>query len=154
MIIIEAHDEEMLAIVRELFLEYAASLDFDLSFQDFDREIADLPGDYSVPTGCLLLAFEGDAAAGCVALRDLGEGAAEMKRLFVRPRFRGAGVGRILVRQVIEEARRRGYTRMRLDTLPTMQPAIELYRSLGFKPIAPYRHNPIVGASFLELVLR
>lgn len=154
MTIVEARGVETLAIVRELFLEYATSLDFDLSFQDFDRELSELPGNYAVPAGCLLLALDGGAAAGCVALRNLGEDVAEMKRLYVRPRFRGLGVGRMLARRVIEEARRRGYTRMRLDTVPAMQSALALYQSLGFKPIAPYRHNPIAGASFLELDLR
>jgi GNAT superfamily N-acetyltransferase len=142
-----------LAAVRGLFREYAAGLGFDLGFQGFEAELATLPGDYSPPGGALLLAREGRLLAGCVALRRFDEGTCEMKRLFVRGDHRGKGIGRILAEAVIERARRMGYSRMRLDTVPSMQEAFVMYRSLGFRPIAPYRHNPIEGATFLELTL-
>ncbi len=138
---------------RALFQEYARSLGFDLSFQDFDRELASLPGEYASPGGLILLAWERDQLAGCVALRPLGEGICEMKRLFVRPAHRGGGLGRRLAERVIAEAMRRGYRAMRLDTVPAMGQAIALYRSLGFRPIPPYRPNPIPGALFFELAL-
>ena len=142
-----------LGTVRALFLEYGAGLGVDLSFQDFEAEVASLPGDYVPPTGALLLAELDGRPVGCVAMRPWNTETAEMKRLFVRPEGRGSGAGRALAEAVIACARRAGYRRMRLDTLPTMTAARRLYESLGFREIAPYRFNPIPGTAFLELAL-
>jgi putative acetyltransferase len=152
--IIEAHSTEHLAVVRELFTEYADSLETDLCFQNFDEELASLPGKYAPPEGRLLLATENGVAIGCVALRKLEDGACEMKRLFVRPAFRGKGLGRSLACAVIAAARDCGYIRMRLDTLSSMHEAAGLYESLGFQRIKPYCHNPTTCAVFMELQLR
>ena len=152
-LIVPALDSASLAVVRLLFEEYGSSLGIDLGFQDFTAELETLPGSYARPAGRLLLALEDDTPAGCVALRPLEEGTAEMKRLYVRPTFRGSGWGRRLAERIIAEARDAGYSRMRLDTLPSMAGARSLYRALGFREIPPYRHNPIHGTAFLELIL-
>lgn len=141
--------------VRKLFLEYAASLNFPLCFQNFEQEAASLPGKYSPPEGALLLAWCGGAIAGCGALRILGGNVCEMKRLYVRSDFRGQGIGRILAERLIAEAKRIGYGLMRLDTIPAqMQEANRLYRLLGFYEIPAYYHNPEPGATYMELKLK
>lgn len=151
---VQAESEAQVALARELFLEYANWLGFSLCFQHFDQELAGLPGAYAPPRGRLLLALRGDEVAGCVALRPILEDACEMKRLYVRPAFRGRGLGRELAVRLIEEARALGYGRMLLDTLPDqMGGAIKIYRSLGFTEIGPYYHNPVEGALFMELAL-
>lgn len=152
--LVDGSSPEQLPTIHALFVEYAASLDFDLCFQDFDQELAHLPGDYAPPRGRLLLATAEGHAVGCVGLRPLAEGACEMKRLYVQPAARGRGIGRALAETVITEAARLGYARMLLDTVPSMQAAIALYRDLGFRPTAPYRPNPVPGALFFELSLR
>jgi ribosomal protein S18 acetylase RimI-like enzyme len=149
----EAQTPAQIEIARTLFREYAESLGVDLGFQDFESELRGLPGAYRAPAGVLLLASQGDQVLACVALRPLAPDIAEMKRLYVRPAARGLGLGRRLAEAVIAFARDAGYRAMRLDTLPQMAKAQGLYAELGFKPIAPYRHNPIEGTSYLELVL-
>jgi len=154
MTITQAESSKQIAEARALFKEYAAWLEIDLCFQNFDQELAGLPGDYAPPDGRLLLAQQNNQVAGCIALRKLGDGICEMKRLFVRPAFRGQGLGRTLTEAIIAEARKIGCERIRLDTLPPkMNDAIALYRSLGFKEIGPYYHNPVPGAKFMELAL-
>ena len=150
----QAKSDEEVQQARGLFEEYAAWLGFSLCFQNFDKELAGLPGDYAPPDGRLLLAMENDQVAGCVALRKIGDGIGEMKRLYVRPEFRGKGLGRTLTETIIEAARDLGYQRLRLDTLPgRMDQAIAMYRSLGFKDIERYYNNPYEAAAFMELTL-
>jgi GNAT superfamily N-acetyltransferase len=151
--IIQAQSSAQVAQARDLFREYEASLGISLCFQHFERELAELPGAYAPPEGRLLLACADGEPVGCVALRKLGDGVAEMKRLYLRPSGRGQKLGRRLALAVIEEARRIGYGRIRLDTLPALREAIRLYRSLGFAEIQPYTYNPIPGALYLELQL-
>jgi putative acetyltransferase len=152
--IIRAGSPDDLEHARTLFKEYAAWLEIDLCFQNFEKELAELPGEYAPPNGRLLLAIKDTGIAGCVAMRKIGEGACEIKRLFVRSEFRGQGLGRQLAEAIIREAKQIGYQRMRLDTLPPqMNDAIALYRSLGFVEIEPYYNNPVPGAKFMELKL-
>ncbi len=139
--------------VRALFREYADEIRVDLHFQGFEGERAGLPGAYGPPGGRLILALAGDRAAGCVALRSLGEGTCEMKRMYVRPEFRGRGLGRSLAERILAEAQALGYARMRLDSIETMSAAVALYRSLGFVETAAYYHNPLAGAIYLERAL-
>ena len=152
-VIREATTRDDLAVVRELFREYADSLDFALDFQQFDEELQNLPGEYGGPSGCVLLLDVDGESAGCVALRPFSEGVCEMKRLYVRAGFRGTGKGRALAEEIISRAIRAGYSRMRLDTIGTMSAANALYASLGFSEIPQYRANPIEGARYLELPL-
>jgi GNAT superfamily N-acetyltransferase len=143
-----------IAQARELFLEYAQSLGFSLCFQNFDKELATLPGDYAPPEGRLLLAEYEGQLAGCVALHKLEAQICEMKRLYLRPQFRGKGLGRVLADRIIAEARQIGYRRMRLDTVePVMKDAVAMYRRIGFHEIAPYRANPNPGTLYMELEL-
>ena len=151
--IIQAKSEEQLNIIRKLFTEYTNWLGFDLSFQNFEKEFAELPGQYTLPKGRLLLAIYNNKIAGCVGLREFKKGICEMKRMYVKPKYRRKGIGKRLAISVIEEAKKIGYKKMRLDTVPWMKEAIELYYSLGFKKIKPYRFNPIKGSLFLELIL-
>ena len=155
--LIRADAEPHLAPARELLREYARSLDVDLSFQNFEAELASLPGDYAAPAGQLLLALVDGALAGCGGLRALADvdyaNACEMKRLYVRPAFRRFGLGRVLAQALLDEARRAGYSVMLLDTLDDMASARGLYALLGFEEIPPYYFNPIMGAHYLKAEL-
>jgi ribosomal protein S18 acetylase RimI-like enzyme len=152
--IISVEGGSLLKVARRLFEEYAASLDFDLGFQDFKDELDRLPGKYAPPDGCILLALVDGQTAGCVALRPFSDGISEMKRLYVKPEYRKHRIGSRLAIAVIDRARSRGYTCMRLDTVPAMKPARALYTALGFKEIPPYRFNPIAGATYMECELK
>jgi len=140
--------------VRELFLEYANSLGFSLCFQSFDQELTGLPGDYAPPEGRLMLAEYEGKLAGCVALHKINDDVCEMKRLYLRPAFRGKGLGRVLAEEILRQARAIGYRRLRLDTVgPVMKDAVAMYRRLGFREIAPYRENPMPGTLYMEIDL-
>jgi carbonic anhydrase len=151
--ILEPRCQEDWRHARDLVEEYAASLDFDLCFQDFARELDCFELEYAPPDGAFLLAARGSEYVGCVGLRRFSGADGEIKRLYVRPAARGLGIGRLLVAALIGSARQLGYARLLLDTLPSMREAQSLYLSLGFRPTAPYRPNPIPGASFLALGL-
>ena len=152
--IFQAISPEDIEQARTLFKEYEAGLGISLCFQNFDQELKNLPGDYAPPDGRLFLATHEDTLAGCIALRKVGPSVCEMKRLFIRPTHRGVGLGRTLVESLIDEARKLGYTKMRLDTLPgRMDKAIALYRSIGFVEIDPYYESPIEDTKFMELEL-
>jgi ribosomal protein S18 acetylase RimI-like enzyme len=143
-----------MALAASLFREYAGGIGIDLSYQGFEAELAALPGAYAPPRGVILLAEQSSGAAGCVAVRPLGDGAiCEMKRLHVRDTARGQGLGRALAIAAIAAARKLGYATMRLDTLSTMIAAQSLYRTLGFRPIAPYYATPVAGTVFMEKTL-
>lgn len=164
--IIPAETDDHVRQVSALFREYAVSLGVDLSFQNFEQEVATLPGDYAPPDGRLFVAVTGEtmvqgeidlsacSIAGCVALRRIDNEICEMKRLYVRPEFRGHGAGRALADAVIEAAKEIGYRHMRLDTLPQMTEAQKLYRALRFYEIPPYRYNPVAGTRYFELALQ
>jgi ribosomal protein S18 acetylase RimI-like enzyme len=151
--LLQVESGERIAQTRQLFVEYARSLGFDLCFQGFDQELEELPWEYAPPDGRLILATWDGEAAGCVALRKLEEGICEMKRLYVRTELRGKGIGRALSEAVVEEARAMGYHAMRLDTIASMVEALGIYRSQGFVEIEPYRYNPIHDCVYLELAL-
>jgi len=149
--IVPAETTELIEEARKLFMEYAASLGFDLGFQNFEEEMATFPNVYSPPRGSLLLAVHNDEIAGCVALREQKDDICEMKRLYVRPRYRGLKVGRKLAQAIIATGRDAGYSAMRLDTVSSMTEAVELYQSLKFTTIDPYCYNPLEGASYMQL---
>lgn len=151
--IIDAHHDHFLPEVRSMFEAYRASLDIDLCFQQFDEELETLPGKYAPPTGCLMLAQINQKPCGCIALKPLEEGVCEMKRLYVSPDHRGLRVGRKLVDAIIKRAKDLGYKKMKLDTLPSMERAVNLYESIGFRDTIPYCVNPTPGVRFLELDL-
>lgn len=152
--LIQAETIDQIAEARGLFREYEAWLGMSLCFQDFENELASLPGKYAMPTGRLLLAYSDDKLAGCIAMRKLEEGICEMKRLFVRDEFRGMRIGITLIERLITDARATGYSSMRLDTLPLkMGKAVKLYQSHGFVEIPPYYNNPHDGVLFMELAL-
>lgn len=152
--LVSADGPELLAETRAIFREYAASLAVDLCFQNFEDELAALPGDYQAPGGRLMLALVDGAVAGCGALRPLPDcdypNACEMKRLYVRPAFRGFGLGRLLVQALMDEAKRSAYSAVLLDTLDDMEAARGLYASFGFEEVPPYYFNPIAGAHYLK----
>ena len=151
--ILEVKSETLIQRAYEIFKEYSNYLNIDLEFQDFEQELNNLPGEYKAPHGCILLAFFNHALAGCVALRKFEDKICEMKRLYIKPQFRGRGFGKSLAKTIIEKAIKIGYKSMRLDTLPFMKEAISLYKSLGFKEMESYRYNPFYGAKFFVLEL-
>jgi putative acetyltransferase len=152
-VIVPAESAADILAARKLFVEYADVLDVDLCFQGFQQELDGLPGAYAPPDGRLLLAINDEEPVGCIAVRNLSDGIGEMKRLYVKPTYRGKGLGRKLAEALIEEARTIGYRKMRLDSLAWLKEAVGLYRSLGFVEIPPYRYNPLPEAVFMELEL-
>jgi putative acetyltransferase len=140
-------------IVRELFVEYKQFIGIDLCFQDFQNELAELPGKYAPPEGCILIAYLNNQPVGCVALKNIGEKTCEMKRLFVKQQFQGRKIGRMLAESIIEKAKNKGYKMMKLDTVESLKPALCLYKSLGFRETKPYVHNPLDQPLFFELDL-
>jgi GNAT superfamily N-acetyltransferase len=153
MTIQDAHFPDDVDIVRTLLREYAAALPVDLDFQDFEAEVATLPGKYARPRGRLLLARDGNRVLGCIGMRPLAGNDCEMKRLYVRPGARGLNLGRLLVERLLDEARNAGYTRMFLDTLPTMETAQRLYAQLGFEETEAYVFNPVAGTKYMVRML-
>jgi putative acetyltransferase len=151
--VVDGHAEESIGVVRQLFLEYAGWLEVDLCFQDFEVELATLPGKYAPPAGAILLAQVQGAVAGCVAMRRLNASVCEMKRLWVRKAFRNCGLGKFLIEAIIERARAAGYAHLRLDTLPQMKTAQGLYWEMNFYEVPAYYNNPVPGAIFLEKAL-
>jgi ribosomal protein S18 acetylase RimI-like enzyme len=148
-----SHTTQDFEKAKEIFIEYKNSLSLDLCFQKFHEEISDLPSQYSEPAGCIILCYEKNEPIGCIALRKFEGDTCEMKRLYLRPEARGKGIGRVLANKIIEKAKQFGYKKMQLDTLETMKEAIALYKSIGFKVIAPYRFNPLDGVIYMELEL-
>ena len=151
--IVERYDEQSISEIKDIFIEYRKDLGLDLEFQDFQDELEELPGEYSPAEGAILLAKDEGKTVGCVALRKIDETTCEMKRLYVKPEYRGEGLGRKLSKSIIEKARDKGYEKMKLDTLTTLKEANELYRSLGFEECEPYRYNPLEDALYMELEL-
>lgn len=147
------NEKPSIDIIKQLFLEYAQSLNFSLHFQKFQKELDELPGVYSPPKGLLCLALVNEKPSGCIALKPLEERICEMKRLYVRPEFRGIGIGKGLAIHLITRARELSYHKMRLDTISTMKEAITLYQSLGFYEIEPYYNNPVEGVHYMEINL-
>lgn len=151
---VHVNSPENIKVAKELFTEYATSLEINLDFQDFERDFQDLPGEYAPPFGRLILAYYNKLSAGCVALKKLTNEICEMKRLYVKPEFRGKGIGKKLTEKIIYEAKGIGYLKMRLDTISSMKPAITIYRSFGFYEIEPYYDNPVKEALYFELDLK
>jgi len=152
--ITQAASDPDIELLRMLFKEYEQSIGVSLCFQNFDQELARLPGDYAPPSGRLLLVRVEDQIAGCVALRKFGNSTCEMKRLYLRPDFRGKGLGEQIVDTIIQEAKQIGYSKMRLDTIPgRMDQAIKLYRAIGFKDIPAYYNSPFTDTLYMELDL-
>ncbi|MFW6196352.1 MAG: GNAT family N-acetyltransferase [Thermoplasmatota archaeon] len=150
--IVESYDEQDISEIRDIFIEYRKDLGLDLSFQEFQDELEELPGEYSPPEGSILMAKD-DETVGCVALRKINEDTCEMKRLYVKPDYRGKGLGKKLALTIIDMAREKGYDKMKLDTLTTLKKANELYHSIGFEECEPYRYNPLDDALYMELEL-
>lgn len=150
----KATNEADFVQAKSLFTEYIRSLNFELTFQDVDRELREIAMEYHHPTGVLLLAYDGDTAVACVGVRKYDAYTAELKRMFVKPTYRGLQLGRKLLEMAIEEARGLGYQSLVLDSVADMGAALRLYQSFGFQEIAPYRFNPIAGAVYMKKVLR